>query len=201
MALSVNNPILASDFINLKARIKAECKRRNLIGSVSNYASSAYDYTVTPTVGYAPLPEHYNKIVTPYTAITGQVFNTKASGDIIPALNAISNGLTSLENKDIRASNSGCASSCTGLCQGTCSGNCFESCSGSCTSNCGNDCTGACKNSCGSSCEVACSGCTNSCGSSCNKGCSSGCSGSCSSGCAALCQGTCKGLGEFNPVG
>ena len=200
MSLAVGNSILATDFINLKARIKAECNRRNLVGSVSKYASSSYDYTVIPTAGNAPLPEHYNKITTPFGAITGQSFIVAKSGNNVPSLNSISNELASLEKKGVRASDSGCASSCTGLCQGTCSGNCTGSCSGSCKSSCGNNCTGSCSSSCGTSCQQACSSCSSSCGTSCNKACSVGCSGGCSSGCSVLCQGTCKGLSEYNPV-
>ena len=81
MALTVNNKYLASDFIALKARVKAECARRKYTGSVETYASSKYDYTVTPTDGGLVLPEHVNKLITPLNAIASTGLTTKKTGD------------------------------------------------------------------------------------------------------------------------
>ena len=188
MALKKGNPILATDFINLKARIKAECKRRNLVGSVSKYGGKSYDYTVTPEAGNAPLPEHYNKITIPFTAITGEAFIVANVGYNVPSLNRISTELSTLEKKGVRASDSGCASSCTGLCQGTCSGNCTGTCSGNCTGTC----SGSCKSSCGSGCTGSCkSSCGSGCAGSCKSSCGNDCTASCTGGCFAGCQGTC----------
>lgn len=51
MSLAKNNKILASDFINLKNKIKTELARRKYTGSVASYAT---DFSVTPAAG-APM--------------------------------------------------------------------------------------------------------------------------------------------------
>ena len=200
MPLETGNSILASDFISLKARIKAECARRKYNGSVASYASSQYDYTITPSAGDAPRPEHYNKIIIPFNAITGRNLSTKANDDIIPSLEDVSDTLETLEATDVRSSNTGCNASCTGLCKGTCTGNCSSGCTGTCTGGCGSNCSGGCTGSCQSSCAVACSSCSNSCGTACSSGCGNNCTSSCTGGCSKMCMGTCKGISEFNPV-
>ena len=97
MALTVNNTYLASEFIALKARVKAECARRKYTGSVETYASSAYDYTVVPTSGGVVLPEHVNKLVVPMNAIKNTGITAKSTGDVIVALNQVATVLADSE--------------------------------------------------------------------------------------------------------
>ena len=89
MALSEGNVILASDFIALKARVKAECKRRKYNGSVEAYAGSSYDYTVKPKNGNVPLPEHFNKIIVPMNAMVKTGRSKTKNGDLVRAMNDI----------------------------------------------------------------------------------------------------------------
>lgn len=194
MSLSVGNPILAQDFISIKSRIKSECERRNLNGSVASYATAKYDYKVVPTAGSVPLTEHYNKIIIPYNALTGSSLAQKNVGNIIPQLKTISDKLSVLESISAEASNSGCKSSCTGLCQGTCASGCTG-----CTGGCQAECTGGCKNGCGQSCSGSCSlncsfdGCSNGCDDACKFNCSEYCSNSCTDTCAGGCKNGCMG--------
>ena len=136
MALSEGNVILASDFIAIKARVKAECARRKYNGSVESYAGSSYDYTVTPTDGNVPLPEHFNKIIVPMNAMVDTGRSQTQNGYLVRAMNDIDSALTTLESIAETASSSGCKSSCTGLCQGTCTTGC-SGCTGSCSGGCG----------------------------------------------------------------
>lgn len=214
MSLAAGNTILASDFINLKARIKAECARRKYNGSVASYANSQYDYTVTPTAGNHVLPEHYNKIVVPYNALTGSNLPRKKVDDVVPALKNISDNLAILEAKSPEDPSSGCKASCTGLCQGTCASGC-TSCTGSCTNAC-TSCTGGCKASCtggctsctggcGDICHTDCatgcySKCDDSCSPTCSYNCALSCTGSCEGGCLVRCKGICKGITTEQPI-
>ena len=70
----------AQDFIDLKAKVKSECNRRNITGSVSAYAGANYDYTVTPAAGGKILTEHYNKNITPLNAIKPTGYTEVVSG-------------------------------------------------------------------------------------------------------------------------
>lgn len=194
MSLAVNNLILASDFIALKARIKAECARRQYNGSVAQYASATYDYTVSPESGNAPLPEHYNKIIVPYNALTGSKLATKSAQNIIPALQSVSDGLAVLEQISVDSDSSGCKSSCTGLCQGTCASGC-TSCTGSCANSC-TSCTGGCTGSCTDGCT---DNCTDACAFNCSSYCANSCYTSCSEGCLNACKGSCKGAVTGSP--
>lgn len=159
MALSEGNVILASDFIAIKARVKAECARRKYNGSVESYAGSSYDYTVTPQDGNVPLPEHFNKIIVPMNAIVDTGRQQTQNGYLVRSMSVINSALTALESIEETAASSGCSASCTGLCQGTCT----------------TGCTG-----CTSACRTSCSG---SCGTSCSKGCSTNCSAICKGTC------------------
>lgn len=193
MALSKGSTTLASDFIALKARIKAECARRKYNGSVEKYASSAYDYTVTPVAGNHPLPEHYNKIIVPFNNLSGSNLPTKNVGNVVPYLSTVSSQLAVLESYQPTDGSSGCKSSCTGLCQGTCTTGC-TGCTGDCTGTCSNTCTGSCSNSCTGTCGGSCSGsCTNSCSGACGDACSQSCTSSCYTLCTGGCKGNCEG--------
>ena len=50
--------IQSERFVALKARVKAECQRRNGSGSVASYGGAAYDYTTPPRQGGTVLKEH-----------------------------------------------------------------------------------------------------------------------------------------------
>ena len=196
MALSEGNVILASDFVAIKARVKAECARRKYNGSVESYAGSTYDYTVIPTDGNVPLPEHFNKIIVPMNAMVDTGRSQTRDGYLVRAINDIDSALTTLESIDATAADSGCKASCTGLCQGTCTTGC-SGCTGSCSGGCGGGCTGGCKNSCDWTCSQAC---YDNCDSGCYGECGTGCSESCSGGCYALCKGSCVGANNINPA-
>lgn len=202
MALSEGNVILASDFIAIKARVKAECARRKYNGSVASYAGSSYDYTVTPQDGKVPLPEHFNKIIVPMNAMVNTGRSQTQNGYLVRAMNDIDTSLTKLEGIAATASNGGCKSSCTGLCQGTCTTGCGGTCSGTCSGtsscSCGNNCSGVCSSNCAgtckNSCGTQCSGsCTDDCTGGCKGGCSSGCTGGCKTGCKGSCTSSCSG--------
>lgn len=194
MGVNVGDVISASDFISLKARVKAECERRAYNGSVSSYATSAYDYTVTPTSGALPLPEHFNKIIVPMNAIVDTGRTTTQSGFLVWQLKNISDSLTTLESIEATAASSGCKASCTGLCQGTCTTGCTG-----CTGDCGGSCVSACSNGCGSGCAHSCTGsCDTTCTGYCEESCAKNCESNCTGGCMVGCKGSCVGASFGN---
>ena len=161
--------ISASRITALKAKVKAECQRRNRTGSVATYGGASYDFSVAATVGGKALQEHHDKNSVPLS---------KINSSKVPANTTTGQKMTEKEIANMEAyvtswakrsitdySATDCASSCTGLCYG-CSTTCRGSCSGSC-SGC-TDCSG-------------CSGC-GSCG-----GCG-GCNGECMSDCETICS-------------
>lgn len=184
MALSVGNAILASDFIALKERVKAECNRRRYAGSVAEYAGVLYDYDVPPVAGGTIDVEYYNKIVTPMNAILDTGYTVLEKGDAIPELSTLSNTLSTLEAEPAAGDVSSCRASCTGLCKGSCESGC-TSCSDGCASTCTSGCKGGCSGC--SSCSGTCSGCT-----SCVGGCSSTCQSTCRNGCVGTCTAVCR---------
>lgn len=196
MGLNAGDVISASAFTELKARIKAECERRKYNGSVASYAGASYDYTVVPTTGNAPLPEHFNKIIVPLNAIINTGMSQEESGDIVYQMSTISSSLATLESISATAASSGCEASCTGLCQGTCATGC-SGCTGSCKGGCGVGCSASCSGSCNLMCTRTC---YDTCDSECYIECFTGCSSSCSGGCSGLCKGTCKGAVSASPA-
>lgn len=203
MALASNNIVLASDFVSLKARVKAEMNRRCRVGSLTAYAGTNYDYTVTPATGGVIKSEHLQKLTTPVNAIANTGIAQGDPGTVISALDAFDTKLTAHENYPMRGSGTDCASSCSGLCSsgcwnscsgcggscsydcsgcsGTCSGSCSGSCSGGCDGSCGGACwRDGCTSNCTAACRMDCAGsCRGSCGTACKRGCSTGCSGHC----------------------
>ena len=180
MSLESKNTILASDFVSLKARVKAEMKRRQYTGSLATYAGTAYDYSVTPTSGGVISAEHINKLVTPVNAITASGYTTKNAGDIVQELSSFDTKLKAHESQALYGATD-CTSSCSGLCSTACSGTC-SGCSG--CSGCG-----GCDNTCSGSCSGGCEGC----GSGCNAGCAPSCAGGCwNDGCTSSCTATCR---------
>ncbi len=180
MGLAKWNICLSPKFVELKARVKAECSRRNGSGSIASYAGSAYDYTVIPQAGNPVLPEHVNKLVEPLNAIAPTGYDVEERHDVIPALNALEAFLTASENIPLTAAKSNCAASCTGLCAGTCKGNC-------------SGCSGSCKGGCSGGCTSACTGCTGGCKGGCSGQCTGSCSGACKDACSVACSLSCKG--------
>ncbi len=61
--------IKAERFTALKAKVKAEMKRRCRSGSVASYGGSAYDYTVEPETGKLIQKEHLDKLTGPMRAV------------------------------------------------------------------------------------------------------------------------------------
>lgn len=195
MSLKANNQCLASDFINLKSRVKAEMQRRCRNGDLSSYAGSDYDYTVNPQIGGQMVTEHVNKIITPINAIADSGMSIKEIGDQVVAMDVIDAKLTSYESESMTGSSS-CGSLCSGLCTTGCWSSCGSVCSnsssgssgcGSCSSGCSSDCTGGCTGGCSGSCTG--DGCTAYCGMSCWAKCASSCDVGCTGGCHTSCSG------------
>ena len=184
MGLAVGNAILAAEFNAIKARVKAECSRRKYVGSVEDFASAAYDYSVIPGAGNPVLTEHWNKIIVPMNQIMDTGYDTASVGDPVLALDTISVQLATLEAEAVDGQKSSCRSTCTGLCVGACTSGCMG-CTGGCASTCSQSCTGGCSGC--SSCSGSCvGGCRTE---ACKGGCSTeGCKGAqCRTNCSAFC--------------
>lgn len=201
MALNSQNQILASDFVSLKARVKAEMNRRCRSGSLTAYAGTAYDYSVVPANGAIVKPEHLNKLVVPINAISPSGYTEKAAGDAVPELATLDAKLAAHEAYPMRGSGSDCASGCSGLCSSGCynscsgcGGSCSYDCSG-CSGTCTGDCQGTCSGGCSTSCGGACwrDGCTSNCTAACRMDCSGSCKGKCTGSCIANCANNCYG--------
>lgn len=182
----------SATFNNLKARVKAECKRRKYTGSVESYGGSAYDYTNPASAGKIVRYEHYTKIADPLSAIDG--VTRKPRTRINQAdITEMQNTLTTLEGKSLTTTSTGCNASCTGLCYTVCTGSCKGSCGDGCTGCTG--CGDSCAYWCGAGCDGSCSGCGDSCGTSCgtlcSQACGTGCSDTCTAACASWCGGSC----------
>ena len=193
--------VRAARFTALKAKVKAECQRRNGSGSVASYGGSAYDYTVVPQTGGTVLKEHRDKLTGPMSAINSSAVPA-TSGEKIISEAEMANMETRIAVWSARSktdrSGSDCRTGCTGMCYTSCTGGCYGCGSGCPTgcSGCGSGCPTGCSG-CGSGCPGSCSGC----GSGCPNGCS-GCGGSCSYGCGGCdgCDG-CSGCGSGCPTG
>ena len=200
-------------FTALKAKVKAECLRRNYKDPVASYGGSGYDYSLTPSAGVLTLEEHYEKIAIPMNAINSTNTPITEGYQKIVLADDIQKNLELVELYAKRdyfdASGRDCSYSCTGLCygcQGTCHGNCVNTCTGTCDNTCTGYCTG-CTNSCWGGCYTGCtgcSGCTHSCGGNgCFGACTTSCdgctagvgTGACSSGCSINCAVGCTGCG------
>lgn len=179
--------IKAERFTALKAKVKAECQRRNGSGSVASYGGADYDYAVTPAAGKTVRKEHRDKLTGPMSAINSDAVPA-TSGEKIIGENELKNMETRVAVWEARTKTDASGSDCKAGCTGMCYGSCTEGCTG-CGSGCPTGCSG-----CGSGCPTGCSGCGSGCPTGCS-GCGSGCdgcSGSCS-GCSGSCRGTCDG--------
>ena len=154
----------AQRFADLKARVKAECLRRDVSsGSVASYGGTDYDYTAVPASGVKIAQEHYEKLSVPLNAINSDTFPTTSGVRIITDadLTAMETFLdTAEETSKTTNSHNDCSASCTGLCKsctGSCTGSC-SGCSGTCQGTCQGSCYRACANNCTGSCSGGCSG-------------------------------------------
>lgn len=174
--------IKAERFTALKAKVKAECQRRNGSGSVASYGGADYDYTVAPAAGKTVRKEHRDKLTGPMSAINSDAVPA-TSGETIIQEDELKNMETRVAVWAARtktdASGSDCKAGCTGMCYGSCTGGCTG-----CGSGCPTGCSG-----CGSGCPTGCSGCGSGCPGGCS-GCGSGCSGC--SGCGDSCKRACS---------
>lgn len=207
MSLASTNAILASDFVSLKTRVKAEMNRRKYVGSLTAYAGTTYDYAVTPVSGGIVSAEHINKLVIPVNAIAASGYTAKNSGEAIPELSTFDTKLKAHESQALYGATD-CASSCSGLCRTACSdtcsgctgcsgcGGCDTTCSGTCSGGCDGGCSG-CGSGCNAGCAPTCAGgcwtdgCTSNCTAACRMDCETGCSTSCGTACRRVCGGTC----------
>lgn len=173
--------ITATDITALKASVKAEMLRRNLTGSLAEFGSATYDFTVQPTAGNKVLGEHYSKIREPISKINS-VGLPPQNPTTFPSLTTLDGKLALYKTDTGKSSTThNCMASCSGLCFNSCSS--CSSCSG--CSGCGSGCDGGC-----SGCGGACSSCT-SCAGDC-KGCQ-GCGNACGYACTGSCEGYCTG--------
>ena len=183
------NSIISPDrFNDLKAKVKAECKRRAYVGSVTDYAGTAYDYTNTPTSKNVISKEHYEKIAVPLNAISSDMPIDGARIISEAEMATMETKATTLAaiSLNVAQANTGCAASCTGLC----STGCYDACTG--CSGCGGSCSYSCS-SCGG-CDNGCSGsCVNGCAYDCTGTCIETCRGTCSTACALECGSNCSG--------
>lgn len=151
----------ASRFTALKARVKAECLRRNVgSGSVAAYGGAEYDYTNAPDNGVVAAQEHYEKLAVPLNAINSTVFPSTSGERIIASadLDDMEDFLDTAEQTGMASSHNDCSASCTGLCKsctGSCTGGCFTGCSGTCKGSCTGTCTGGCWGGCGGQCGIS----------------------------------------------
>ena len=190
MALESKNQTLASDFVSLKARVKAEMLRRCHTGSLKSYAGSDYEYTVKPEKGGRLLPEHVNKIIVPINAIKPTGLDQVVTGDQALSIDYISEQLSTHESYPMRGSGTDCVGSCSGLCSSGCWNSC-SGCGGACSHSCSGDCEGSCDGSCDGGCDTTCSGgCQGHCGDGCY-GCTGACRNNCT-GCSGKCKDTCS---------
>ena len=61
-------------FLELKSKVKAECQRRNGVGTVaSTYGGTDYDFSTTPKAGGQIKSEYYTKNAVPLNAISGDI--------------------------------------------------------------------------------------------------------------------------------
>lgn len=178
MTVSKDRLFVTQDFIQLKARVKAEMLRRNGVGSLTAYAGTAYDYTVQPQKYGIPRIEHYSKIRDVMAQINpAGLPGAKKQGDLLADMSILEAKQTLFESQyKYATSGNDCASSCSGTCITTCTS--CTGCSGSCSGGCDSTC-----NSCANGC-AACTGCTGTCYATCDGGCSGMCINSCGYNCA-----------------
>ena len=191
----------------LKAAVKAECLRRNKVGSVASYGGVQYDYTHEPDSDSIIATEHFSKNNIPLRAINPDGMPSTLEDRIITDddMLILETKVATFADRDIYdQSPTDCASSCTGTCTTSCSGSCTDGCSGdcwarcqsSCSNGCGNGCGGQCSTTCGGECDAGCVGfCYSSCYGTCEGACYVGCDTDCGDRCSAGCLSECSHCG------
>jgi len=143
-----------SELNDMKKALKAELARRSGFGSMSKYAGSSYDFSVTPAKGGKILPEYGEKTVDLLLKIEDfKDLKLTKDGQVIPTAfsTAMTTEIARLAKEDFTGSTSeksSCRGDCSGLCVGTCIGQCngCQSCSGcsGCAASCGTGCASGC---------------------------------------------------------
>lgn len=180
--------ITAERFNSIKARVKAEMKRRNGYGSMAAFAGTEYDFSVTPAKDGVILKEHGQNMVDLLRNIN-QNDGLEATDIIVQDLDKVEEVLSKYEQESMTGSSSSCGGACSGLCTTTCTGSCEGSCSGYCANSCNGDCYGSCSG-CSGSCSGGCGSCDSTCKGTCSKQCASSCTITCSGGCLGNCRYT-----------
>lgn len=202
--------ITPTRFAQLKEKITAECLKRSKIGdapgsqSLSQYATSAYNFSYVPETDNAIKAEHLAKSWDILHVVNSDRIPEKKNKVILNTDVRLMEDLIFQMSNNPESANTGtpqyypanysdCSGGCTGLCFGCtgCTSGCKNECTGctgctSCTGSCTNGCTGSCEGSCTGGCKESCSG---LCTSGCKNECTGGCLG-CSGGCRGYCIGT-----------
>lgn len=183
--------LTANEVNTLKAKVKAEMLRRNGYGSISEFGSANYDFSIAPSAGNAILTEHGQKtidLLLKIKPISG-LSNVQYGATIPPAFNSnLISYIDTLAKESMTSTSSSCSGLCTGLCVSQCSSGCTGTCGGTgCGSGCWSQCGGSCTASCANDCWVQCA---SSCGTACGGGCADYCA-QCSGGCGNTCYGSC----------
>lgn len=201
MSVSAGSPFKASDYNNLKARVRNEMggNRRGRTngtgqwqsyGSMSGYAGSGWDFSTVPNTGVIVYAEHADKNNNPIRAVYNWGHESKQNSIVTASdFNTWEQRIASLEGCPANQwASSGCGANCTGLCNTGCYSNC-SSCTGSCSGSCYGSCSGSCQGSCQGSCTGSCTGGCASMGAGCGTSCHPTCSTNCTDRCAVNCTG------------
>lgn len=169
--------ISAERLVALRAKVKAEMIRRSNSGhgenaSMRRFATSDYDYNISPVTGGDITDEHIQKIIDPLLNVAdflqdNSLQQNHSGADVI--VDQAEKFVDALSRIDEQATASGCRGSCTGLCAGSCASGC-QGCSG-----CSNGCATTCARGCSDGCSTSCGGCSSGCFSGCTHTCGSGC--------------------------
>ena len=136
MALTQNNPILATDWNTIKTNVQTEITRRSYNGTTPSGASYAY-YSKGPvtnktlsavSANTVALATAVNPALSSLEEITGNSFQVTANTPI-KSMSTAGSTATALNAKSVTAStlaDTGCNASCTGLCYG----GCYTTCGG-----------------------------------------------------------------------
>lgn len=195
MASQLDNIIKAQRFNDLKAKVKAECLRRSYVGSVANYGSSEWDFSIPASADRIIDEDKYKKISIPTRKINWEVTPNGPSDRIINDADLLSfeTNITAFKGRAI--DNYWDPTDCSLSCTGTCTTSCTTGCGGGCDGGC-RGCGGACSSSCSGGCEGGCTSCTGECSGSCSDGCGNGCDGQCTTSCyqdGQTCKWDCTG--------
>jgi hypothetical protein len=160
--------ISADRMKTLKARVKAECQRRNKTDNIASYGDTGYDYTTIPALDGTITLEHRDKIAIPLNAINPDKV-TGANTQLLISdndLTTMDSFLTLLEKAGMTTNaDAGCKSGCAGACY-SCTSTCEGSCTG-CTGTCQGGCQGSCGDGCTADCHKGCNWCDNTCYATC----------------------------------